>query len=331
MANPVIIGDALHTAGAVVSAEEARLSQAAAWARSTTGVGARTGVVYAGVLALVQPTATTAPSMTVTVAPFHFVAQKAAAEGVYVGSSPATVTVDVAAAPGSNSRIDVVYVMQRDSGSTTAPDGTIQGEVGVVTGTAAVTPAKPAIPAGAVEVGTVTVAAGATATTGAQVTVATTCLWTAPLGSPVPVRSAAERDALTQYGGLRALRLDVNYIEHSDGYAWKPAVETFLGTESYALGSPPPAGTRVITRRGSYVGPVTGASGGIGFSWESPFPNGIVTFFVAPGDNAGGLAYLIPVLGNCSLSVWGGAAFQAGGVAVPTNTNIRVNYLALGW
>lgn len=331
MANPVVIRDALHTAGAVVSAEEARLSQAAAWARSGTGVGARLGVVYAGVSALVAGTSTTAPSMTVTVAPLHYIGQKAAAEGVYVGASPATVTVDVAAAPGSNSRIDVVYVMQRDSGSTTSPDGIIQGEVGVVTGTAGVTPAKPAIPVGAVEVGTVTVAAGATATTGPQVTIATTCQWTALVGAPIPVRSQTERDALTQYDGLMVTRLDKDYLEQSNGSAWQPMVDVFLGTESYALGSPPPAGTRVITRRGSYVGPVTGAGGGIGFSWGSAFPNGIVTFFAAPGDNAGGLAYLIPVLGNCSLSVWGGAAFQAGGVAVPVNTTIRVNYVAVGW
>lgn len=227
MASLVVIKDALHTPAnpatptvGVVTADDARLSQAAAWARSAAGVGARTGVVYAGVPLLLAGTATTAPSMQVSVAALHFVAQKAAAEGVYVGASPGVVLLDIAAAPGANSRIDVVYVMQRDAASPTSPDPVTQGEMGVVTGTAAVTPTKPSIPAGAVELGTVTVAAGATATTNAQVTVATTCLWTVPLGAPIPVRNQGERDVITAYKGVTVDRLDLNHLERYDGASW---------------------------------------------------------------------------------------------------------------
>jgi hypothetical protein len=129
--------------------------------------------------------------------------------------------VDIAAAPASNSRIDVVYAMQRDANSTTSPDGITQGEVGVITGTAAVSPTKPAIPAGAVEVVTVTVAAGVTATTNAGCTVATTCQWTTGSGAPIPVRNATERAALTPFDGLRIYRIDNGVNERSYGGVWR--------------------------------------------------------------------------------------------------------------
>jgi hypothetical protein len=153
-----------------------------------------------------------------------FCGQKASTEGVYVGRSPGQVFVDIAAAPASNSRIDVVYAMQRDANSTTSPDGITQGEVGVITGTAAVSPTKPAIPAGAVEVGTVTVAAGVTATTNAGCTAATTCQWTAGSGSPIPVRNSTEQTALTAYDQLAVSRLDLHSRQVYNGAdsAWYP-------------------------------------------------------------------------------------------------------------
>lgn len=236
MATTAVIQDALHTAGAVTAADEARLSQAAGWARATTGIGVRTGCAYLGASSLVTATATTAP-MTVQVQPLAFVGQKAALEGAYIGASKAVVSVDIAAAPGTagQSRIDVVYVMQRDANSTTSPDGVTQGEVGVITGTAAVSPAKPSIPVGAVEVGTVTVPYGATATTGC--TVSTTCSWTAPLGAPIPVRSLAERNALTAYESLRVWRLDTHTIEQYSGTAWVPQYFQRLYVQSQAPGS----------------------------------------------------------------------------------------------
>ncbi|MGZ4533050.1 MAG: hypothetical protein ACXVXP_11945 [Mycobacteriaceae bacterium] len=207
MANPVQINDGLFTDGSVVSAQDARTSLASLVAHD--GAGARLGVFYEGTQTLITGTATTSPSMQVAVAPLAFCGQKASAEGVYIGRSPGTVLVDIAAAPASNSRIDTVYVMQRDHLSNTSADAISQGEVGVITGTASATPTAPAAPAGAVVVGTVQVAAGVTATTNAGCTIATTCTWTTGAGSPIPVRTQAERDALTAFGGLRVLRLDL--------------------------------------------------------------------------------------------------------------------------
>lgn len=211
MANPTVINDGLHVSG-VTSAQEARVAQSASWVRP--------GIVYQGTTTLITGTATTAPSMTVSVAALSWVGQKAATEGVYQAGMPAVQLVDIAAAPGSNSRIDVVWVMQRDASSTTSPDGVTRGELGVTTGTPGVSPVKPAIPVGAVEVGTVTVAAGATATTNGTVTIATTCAWTVSTGAPLPVRTQAERDALTGWQGRQVLRLDTGALEEYISSAW---------------------------------------------------------------------------------------------------------------
>jgi hypothetical protein len=233
MANPVVVNSGLHVdavAGVgVTSAQMGRAAQAAFVAHD--GAGPRLGVFYEGNPTLLTGTATTAPSMTVQVSGLAFACQKAPAEGVYVGRSPSVVIVDVAAAPASNSRIDVVYAMQRDKNSTTSPDGVSQGEIGVITGTAAVSPTKPAIPAGAVEVGTLTVAAGATKTTDVQVTIATTCQWTVGAGSPIPVRNLTEQNALSAYDGLCAYRLDLHGEKQHNGTSWDiPFADFYRGT-----------------------------------------------------------------------------------------------------
>lgn len=221
MANPVVVGDGLYVAG-VTSAEEARIVQAAGWARSGAAgsVVARTGVVWAGSSTLLVGTATVGPPMTVLVKAHHFIASKASGEGIYLGAVATDQLVDVAAAPATNSRIDVVYSKQEDTGSATSPDAQTRAIVGVVTGTPAGSPTPPAIPAGAVEIGQLRVYAGATKTTDGTVTITTTARWTAPLGSPVPVRNQTERDALTAFTGLRAWRLDTHTLDVHNGTTW---------------------------------------------------------------------------------------------------------------
>jgi hypothetical protein len=211
------------------------------------GAGPRLGVFYEGQSQpLVGATPATSPSMAVSVLGIAFCGQKATAEGVYVARNTGVIYVDIAAAPASNSRIDVVYAMQRDLHSTTSPDGLTQGEIGVITGTAAVSPTKPAIPAGAVEIGTVQVAAGVTATSNAGCTITTTCQWTTGAGSPIPVRNQTERDALTAFDGLSVYRLDLHATDvYSNGsWGWQTYTPTLtaattnptLGTGGAALG-----------------------------------------------------------------------------------------------
>ena len=234
MANPVVIDDALFTAGLVLSAQDARAGLAALVAHD--GSGPRLGVFYEGNQALITGTATTSPSMQISVSPLAFAGQKALTEGVYIGRSTGTVLVDIAAAPASNSRIDTVYVMERDQNSTTSPDSVTQGEIGVITGTAAVSPTAPAAPAGAVVLGTVQVAAGVTATTNAGCTITTTCTWTTGAGAPIPVRNPTERGALSAFDGLLSYDLGLGIVSVSDytGY-WRSTGPFAMATGSVAV------------------------------------------------------------------------------------------------
>lgn len=343
MASVVQVADALHTDAVggvgVVSAADGRLSQASLWARSGPGLTVRTGVVWAGVSNLITGTATTAPSMTVQVAALHFVGSKAYGEGIYVGTSVGVVTLDIGAAPGGGtSRLDVVYAMQRDASSTTSPDGITQAEIGVVAGTAAAFPVRNAIPGGAVEVGTVLVAAGATKTTDATVTITTTCQWTVPNGSAVPVRNDTERATIAQFAGAHVYRLDFGYTERSNGTVWAATVETWQGTESVSIGSAPPA--RTTKRRYSGSVTVTTTSGGgfgitstasTGFAAGYPgLPNGAVSYSLMPGDTFSSLAAVTPVLASSSLTVIFGIARDSTGAPIASRA-VRVNWVAEGW
>jgi len=202
------MADAFGTGGGVVAAVDHRLAQAGLIAPQSSSIAVRTGVLYApGAAALVTGTSATG-TMTVSVAAHHWVTTRGTADGVYIGCLAAATTVNIAAAPGANSRIDVVYVKQNDAGSTISPDGSTGDIYAVVQGTAAVSPTKPAIPVGALELATVTVAVGATATNGAGVTIANTAPLTTGRGAPVPVRNQTERDALTTSPGLHVTRID---------------------------------------------------------------------------------------------------------------------------
>jgi hypothetical protein len=197
----------------VVTDEDHRLAQAGLIAPQTSSLAVRTGVLIApGATALVTGTSATG-TMTVNVAAHHWVTTRGAADGVYIGALEAATTANIAAAPGANSRIDVVYVKQNDSGSTISPDGSTTFQVGVTTGTAGVSPTKPAIPVGAQEIATVTVAAGATSTNGAGVTISNTAPMTAARGARIHVRSQTERDALTAFAGLEVYRIDTGAVE----------------------------------------------------------------------------------------------------------------------
>ena len=173
------------------------------WARnSASNISVRNGVVWAGLTQLVVGSASV---MTVTVKPLHFVASKASAEGIYRGCVKADTVVDVAAAPGSNSRIDVVWVMQQDTAATTSPDGATQGVVGVTRQARLPHPQRETPSLLALSSlqrsrfppwhQTLTLA-----------TIVQTAKWTAARGAPIPVANQADRDALTGYDGLTVWR-----------------------------------------------------------------------------------------------------------------------------
>jgi hypothetical protein len=196
------MADALHTHGGVVSAQEARVNDAGLIAAQGPGtLDVRTGVLAGpGATTIVTGTANTAP-MRVAIGPHNWVTSRGTANGPYRGTNEAARTVDIAAAPGSGTRTDVVYVKQNDAtAGVPTPDGSTGEFYGVVTGT--VGAGKPALPVGGEELATVAVSAGATATNGAGVLITNSARLTVARGAPIPVRTVAERDAIPKWVGL---------------------------------------------------------------------------------------------------------------------------------
>lgn len=215
------MGNGLFVHGGVTDAQKARLALAGLLALQGTGLDVRTGVLHGpGTSTLITGTAATAP-MTVQVAAHDAILSRGVANGPYLMPTETVQTVNIAAAPGSGTRVDVVYEKQQDNtAGVPTPDAAAPTPIyGVVQGT--VGAGKPALTiVGALELGTVTVSAGATATNGANVTIANTARQTVPRGAPIPVTSAAERDALTQFDGLIVNRLDLDRLERSNGTTW---------------------------------------------------------------------------------------------------------------
>jgi hypothetical protein len=100
-----------------------------------------------------------------------------------------TAQVAIAAAPAANSRIDVVYVLQRE---TQAPmsDATAGPVFGVVQGVAAAVPVVPtSLPDGALQLATVRMPAGASTTLSSGVVISQTYPYTTCNGGVIPMRS----------------------------------------------------------------------------------------------------------------------------------------------
>lgn len=212
-----------------LSMQDARLALAGLLANNSADpLDIRLGVLYSGNDTLVTGTA----GLSVNVAALHFAASKGSSNGPYLGNNPATANVTVDAAPAlGTKRVDVVWVRQQDKGSTVAADASTACAFGTTAGTpTAGTPDKSAIPAGALEVGTITWDSSstvATATNAAQCTLATTCQWTTTRGNPVPVRDFTERDATiaSPYSGMQVQWVGSagrGFVERYNGSTWVP-------------------------------------------------------------------------------------------------------------
>lgn len=191
-------------------------------------IGARPGLFYDSTPPIVVGTSATSP-MTYNVKQFTGCAQLlgTGASGLALFANDGTVTINTTAAPGSNSRIDVIWVRQHALAADGGADADNILEIGVTQGVAAASPAVPAIPTGAMALAQAVILSTTTATNTAVITQVHN--WTAAAGAPIPVRSQAERDALTQYDGLEVDRLDLNRKERSDGTNWLSEAAHFPG------------------------------------------------------------------------------------------------------
>ena len=201
----------------VVTPLDHKLAQAALVAKTTTALLVRAGVFFGGNASLVAGTA----GMAYSVAAYDICTQRSATAGVVFGGNDGALSVATTAAPGSNSRIDIIFHWHREF----SIDGVDSNPViGVIQGTPAASPAAPSLAAfpGAVELARATVAAGATATNGAGVTITQTAPFTTMDGGMLVERSKAALDAVTNLAGRpSALVLADGIIYKWNGTMWK--------------------------------------------------------------------------------------------------------------
>ncbi|AXH44007.1 minor tail protein [Arthrobacter phage Herb] len=214
-------------------------------------------------------------SMTHYIDPAHFVIHRTQGEGAYEFANEGIQTVAGTAAPGTNSRIDLVWVKQND---TTKGDANNLAVAGVTVGTAAASPSGnyAGVPAGAMVLAEALVEAGDTL--GTHLTYTQVFKYTATRGSMIRVRDKTDRDTITTpVQGQQVMRLDRNnHIQQWNGTAWKwvsqperyyadPATfNTASSTSDKVIGIVSSAPTRSYATRVRVNGRLTVSSGAIG-------------------------------------------------------------------
>jgi hypothetical protein len=163
---------------------------------------------------------TSSATMNVSVARFQGAAVRDGGVVLLANDGSANVLLD--AAPGANSRIDVIYAKQNDSsGTVTVPDANDTPVLTFVKGTAGAVPVKPTLPVGALELATVLIPSGATATNSAGVVITQTAQFTAAAGGVIPFRTTTERDAGTYQTSQLGWLIDTAKTIYYNGTSWQ--------------------------------------------------------------------------------------------------------------
>lgn len=139
--------------------------------RGTTPVEARKALagMFSSAGVLTGGTVTGTAGWTYSVAAAPIASTRGASDGVVLfGIDGPTATPAVSPAPGTGSRIDIIYAKHNDVDNA---DADSEAFLAVASGAASGTPVAPTIPPGAVELARATVAAGATSTSHANVTI----------------------------------------------------------------------------------------------------------------------------------------------------------------
>ncbi len=174
----------------------------------------RAGVFPAHANTLVTGRAT-APLMAYDVAPF-LAATSRINTGVELIANDASTTITTTAAPASNSRIDVIWVRAQFVQHADANNDVV---FGVTQGVAALTPTKPAIPTGALELATAVITSTTVQTSTAVIT--STHPFTASAGGVVMFRSRTEMDAWAAPDGALARDLTTGDLYKRTVGAWR--------------------------------------------------------------------------------------------------------------
>lgn len=162
--------------------------------------------------------ATGTGTMDVELQPFT-VAIESTLGGFYIVVEDDVAAVELDPADSTNDRIDVIYVIQNDYQVDAGEvDSTV--EYGVATGTPGVTPTAPTVPTGAFALWECEVPANATDTLDGVV-FTPVFVWTAPVGSTMPVRDSTDLASWTPADGSMAYRLDASVEYRRVAGSWK--------------------------------------------------------------------------------------------------------------
>lgn len=246
----------------------------------------RVGVLGAANASIVATTAT----MNVTIAAAEFVTSKGKADGVMIFTNDGSMNVLIAAAPASNSRIDVIWVKHEDN---TTGDAASLPIFGVTAGVAAAAPTKPAIPTGALELATLRIYSGTTATNGGANVLTNTYQMTAARGGVVPFRTKTELDLwTTPVAWQRAYVLDTGDEYGRAGGAWGVRLDTYhQGNPGAAVTGIDIPGTVIdlpnglIFKTGAHTSGTSVAFGNEYFpviTFATPFPNKCLGVHMSP-------------------------------------------------
>ena len=248
--------------------------------------------------------AVTLSGSTVKVGPFN--AAISSAKGAYLVAvdsvTDATGTVGVADA--TNPRMDrvVLEILDPDNGIS---GGTRIGRLRVIPGQAAAIPGLPALPALALHVAQVQVPKSG----GGNPVVTVDAPLTAAVGAPIPVRSQAERDAISPVVGQMVQRLDRSgALEYGSGTAW---VEVGTATRS---------GYAVVRTNGDGYCTVPYADG--------PFPTATKVAIPVSMNPPAGMSLIRFVSGEKYGANFLVTATTGGPLA---NVNVGIGYIATGY
>lgn len=257
------------------------------------------GLVQSGDLAVTQ---TGTPSMAVSVGvgrawlPGNNISnvsgQTYSTQGSYFAINDAAYTVTISAANATNPRIDVIYIAAVDTQYGGASDIV---KLDKVTGTPAATPAVPAVPANAIALARVAVAANAPSIVTANITT---------------VSSQVVQPRIIPHAGARMGTSTTGVSKNLDNSVYSPIIQ---------------AGSVVTTLDASGYGSI---------DFPVPFPNGIMSTVFINGDSAAtGRDKIISIASapftNTTSRVYLGVVNGSGAIYTPGP--IRIEYIAVGW
>lgn len=177
-------------------------------------------------------------SMGYDIAPFTAAVSRTGAGVELIANASTEVNVATTAAPGANSRIDVIWVRPQFAASTDPGNVPV---FGVTQGTAAAVPTKPPIPAGALELAFAEIPSSATTT--ASVVITQSAPFTATAGGVVPFRKLVDLTAWTSARvGQYAQNLETGALHVRGASGW---LSTSVGigmrrtTNATTLAAPP--------------------------------------------------------------------------------------------